>query len=186
MSNGFLSTTYPLTITVTNQQPTFNLSTPGEIPCPDLFVPLNKPDAWFTIKGFSDQEGHLEGSTLGGVTLSVLSKSSGTLVVDMEYTPNRRLRVFSNAYADVITPVLLVLNLKDGGATTGTLETITVHVTNTPPVFTGSVPGNLTFKLNQLVTYVLPPYHDPEQLPVFVTLGGTNTILVSSASVSTD
>ena len=83
------------------------------------------------------------------MTLTLLSKTSANLVVDIEYLLNsRRLRLFTNSYTDVITPPSFVLNLKNSGAVIGTQQTFTVTVTNTPPVFTSAVPTNLTIKLN--------------------------------------
>lgn len=48
---------------------------------------------------------------------------------------------------------------------------ITITVTNSAPVFTGIIKlTDYTIKLNDYFDYILPPYADDENNPVFITL----------------
>ena len=41
-------------------------------------------------------------------------------------------------------------------------------------------------KLNEIKNYELPPYHDPENMPIIISVSGINSILVNSITVSDD
>jgi hypothetical protein len=69
----------------------------------------------------------------------------------------------------------LSIKLDDGNL--NTVYTFTVLVYNDPPVFNIPPTAVLTVRLNDNFVYTLPPYSDPQNNPITVTINSMNALV---------
>jgi hypothetical protein len=67
-----------------------------------------------------------------------------------------------------------------------TIHTFNVEVYNEPPVFTTPPASMLTVKLSNNYVYTLPPYSDPQNNSVTVTVNSVNPVALTFVKVATD
>jgi hypothetical protein len=67
-----------------------------------------------------------------------------------------------------------------------TIHTFNVEVYNDPPVFTTPPASVLTVKISSNYVYTLPPYSDPQNNLVTVTVNSVNPVALTFVNVSSD
>ena len=80
--------------------------------------------------------------------------------------------LFTSSYSHLGSHVVTI-ELFDNLPFQGTQYSFTVTIINTPPIFTKQSLDDQTVKLNEIKTFVLPPYHDDEGNPITVSLKGS-------------